>query len=101
MGKTEEFQAMKIETDLNIIKKLSQEKDEENWNFRAFLKRYNASLEEIDKMVCGLYETVSAQIDCTTCANCCRKVHPILNHKDIRRLSAAIGITERQAGNYE
>ena len=50
---------MKIETDLNIIQKLSEKKHEENWNFRAFLKGYDADPEEIDKIVHELYETVS------------------------------------------
>ncbi len=87
---------MKVETDLDIIKKLSEEKHEENWNFRSFLKGNDAELEEIDKIVHEFYETISAQIDCTKCVNCCRKVLPILNQKDIQRFSAGSGITEHQ-----
>jgi len=99
MGNNEKFQAMKIETDSNIIKKLSEKKHEENWNFRAFLKGYNADPEEIDKLVHELYETVTAHIDCTTCAICCRKALPILDQKDIQRFSAGLGITDRQFKN--
>jgi Fe-S-cluster containining protein len=87
---------MNIETDLNIIQKLSEKKHVENWNFRAFLKGYDADPEEIDKIVHELYESISAQIDCTTCANCCRKALPILNQKDIQRFSAGLAITELQ-----
>jgi Fe-S-cluster containining protein len=87
---------MKIETDLYIIQKLSEKKHEENWDFRAFLKGYDADPEEIDKIVHELYDTISAQIDCTTCANCCRKALPILNQKDIQRFSSGSGITELQ-----
>ena len=78
------------------VKKLSEEKHEENWNFRSFLKGNDAELEEIDKIVHEFYETISAQIDCTKCVNCCRKVLPILNQKDIQRFSAGSGITEHQ-----
>ena len=32
-----------METDLNRIKKLSEEKEDENWKFRSFLKVCNIS----------------------------------------------------------
>jgi hypothetical protein len=31
---------MKIETDLKVIERISKEKEEENWDFRSFLKQY-------------------------------------------------------------
>lgn len=37
-----------METDLNKIKKLSKKKEDENWDFRSFLKGCNIPSEEID-----------------------------------------------------
>jgi Fe-S-cluster containining protein len=87
---------MKLETNKKKIKTLSEKKHEENWSFRAFLKGYDPGPEEIDKIVHELSETISAQIDCKTCANCCKKALPILNQRDIQRFSAGLCITERQ-----
>jgi hypothetical protein len=42
---------MKLEINLNKIKKLSEKNDRENWNFRSFLKGYDATIEEIDAIV--------------------------------------------------
>ena len=74
---------MKLITDLNKIKKLSEQNDRENWNFRAFLKGDDAAIEEIDSIVYELYERISSEIDCTICANCCKKVQPVLDQEDI------------------
>jgi len=37
-----------METDLNKIRKLSKEKEDENWEFRSFLKGCDISEEKID-----------------------------------------------------
>ena len=50
---------MKLITDLNKIKKLSEQNDRENWNFRAFLKGYDASIEEMDSIV---YEQLKGEL---------------------------------------
>lgn len=80
----------KVETDLNIIKRFAREKDNENWEFRSFLKWGHYSSEKIDRTVHGLYEEVSAQIDCTKCGNCCKEVKPVLDATDIDRLSEGL-----------
>ena len=73
---------MKLETDLNKIKKLSEKNDEENWNFRSFLKGYDATIEKIDAIVHELNQRISSEIDCTICANCCKEVQPLLDQED-------------------
>lgn len=55
---------MKLEIDLDKIKKLSEKKDKENWNFRSFLKGYDATIEEIDSIVHKLYQRISSEINC-------------------------------------
>ena len=82
-----------METNLNKIKKLSKQKWDENWGFRSFLKGYDISLKKLDSIVHRLHEQVSAQIDCTQCANCCKEVRPILSRTDIRNFSTGLGIS--------
>jgi hypothetical protein len=38
-----------------------------------------------------LAEEVTAQIDCTTCANCCQVLAPTLDQQDMQRLARALG----------
>lgn len=82
---------MKI--DLDKIKKISKEKDDENWEFRSFLKRCDIPSEKIDLIVQKLFHQISAEIDCKICANCCKEVKPILNQDDIKRFSKGLGLS--------
>ena len=84
---------MKLITDIKKIEALSEKNWDDNWRFRSFLKGYDATMEEIDAMVHDLYNRVSSEIDCTTCANCCKKIKPVLDQKDIRRLAKGLKIT--------
>ena len=85
-----------METDINKIRKLSKEKEDENWRFRSFLKGCDIPEEKIDSRVQELYLNVSSEIDCRTCANCCREVQPVLDNKDINRFSKCLGISVAQ-----
>lgn len=82
-----------METNLNRIKKLSRKKEAENWKFRAFLKSCNLPGEKIDSIVHDLFRDVSGKIDCKNCANCCRKILPLLDQDDIGRFSKGLGIS--------
>ena len=75
---------MKLITDLNKIKKLSEQNDRENWNFRAFLKGYDANIEEKNSIDSELYKKISSEIDCTKSANYCKKVQPVLYQDEIK-----------------
>ena len=35
---------------------------------------------------------IASEIDCRKCANCCRKIQPILSQKDIRDFSRGLGL---------
>ena len=82
-----------METDLNRIKQLSEEKEDENWQFRAFLKGSDMPLQKIDRMVHRFHEQVSSQMDCTNCANCCKEIGVALDQEDIERLSKGLGVS--------
>ena len=69
----------RIETDIAVIENLAQQRERENWDFRCFLKGSDLEASKIDSIVAELYREVSAQIDCTDCANCCKAIQPLLN----------------------
>lgn len=82
-----------IETDLNKIKKLLIEKEDENWKFISFLKNCDMPSEEIDSVVHKLYKKISSEIDCKKCANCCKEMKPVLDIKDIQKLSKGLDLS--------
>ncbi len=84
---------MKIETNLDKIRKLAQGKEAENWEFRAFLKNCALSAKQIDLMVQQLYQKVRLEIDCKVCMNCCKELQPVLDEEDIQNLAEGTGIT--------
>ena len=83
-----------METDLIKIHNFSQEREDENWYFRTFLKGYD--IKDLDSEVRKLFEQVSEAIDCTACGNCCKKISPILTKKDINKLSDSLNILPDQ-----
>ena len=85
-----------METDLNKIKKLSKEKEDENWKFRSFLKGCDIPSEKIDSIVHKLYQKVSSGIDCESCANCCKEIQPVLDQEDIEKFSRGVGVSVAQ-----
>lgn len=48
---------------------------------------------ELDATVHALAETVSAAIDCTTCAHCCRTLQITVTHDDSARLATRLGLS--------
>lgn len=82
-----------METNIGKIKKISEEKAEENWAFRAYLKECDIAPEEIGEIVHRLYKGVSSKIDCKACANCCKEITPVLDAEDIEKLSTGLGIS--------
>ncbi len=74
---------MQIETDLAYIEQMGEEREDENFSFRSFLKGLSISNEELDAVVHRINDEVTAQIDCTACANCCNMYGPGLEEEDI------------------
>lgn len=82
-----------MESNIGKIKEISEEKAEENWAFRAYLKECDVLPEEIDAIVHRLYKEISSGIDCKACANCCKEIKPVLDNDDIEKLSEGLGIS--------
>lgn len=83
---------MKIETNLKRIKRIAAEKEDENWEFRVFLKQLPMSRQEIDAVVHPIVDEVTSQIDCKKCANCCKEIRPTLDENDIRRFAHGLNL---------
>ncbi len=83
-----------IEVDLDKIEKLGKLREDQNFEFRAFLKGQDSG--KIDKIVHRLNFEISNQIDCTTCGNCCRKLKPCITEQDIKILSQGLNFSPQQ-----
>ena len=58
-------------------------------SFRSFLLRMEKNTPKgIDKLTAGAAKEVWAEVDCLSCANCCKKMTPTFTTKDIKRISA-------------
>jgi len=58
-----------------------------------FLKKLDDIVpEDMSKVVAEVDATVWRDIDCTTCANCCKTMTPTYTKKDIERISAHLGM---------
>jgi uncharacterized protein len=76
-------------TDLVQIRRLGQQKHDENSRFRAYLRKHRHS----DRRLRRFGEEIEAQIDCTTCANCCRVSEVEITDRDIDKLAKFLGMT--------
>ena len=83
------FTAPQIETDLSRIRDLSQEHDDENREFRSWLKQ-NAP-NNIDGVVKALSQKYFALIDCTQCANCCRSLQTEFKKSELHTIAKTLG----------
>lgn len=71
-------------TQITEIERLAKERENENLNFRTYLKGKDSNY--IDHLVKELNRYFTEEIDCTKCGNCCTKLKPILAESDIDRL---------------
>jgi uncharacterized protein len=83
---------MNIMADIAKIKELAKKKEDENWEFRAWLKGGHISGRRIDAAVHELNYRISELIDCRECANCCKTCTPILKMLDMRRLAEHLNL---------
>ncbi len=83
--------------EIPLIQRYARHNEAQDYRFRTFLKvRLNLSNKELDAIVQQTTDDVWKQIDFTTCANCCRTLQIIVDAKDIRRMSARLGITPQK-----
>ncbi len=83
---------MPLVTDLSKIKQFADEKQGENEMFRSFLKQQNQ--EAVDTIVHSLNETITPQIDCTQCGNCCKSLMINVTKEETVLLASHLQISE-------
>jgi len=75
-------------TDLIQIRRLGENKREENERFRRHLKTHDFA----DRRLRRIAEEIEDQIDCTQCANCCRVATVAISERDAEKLAAFLRI---------
>jgi uncharacterized protein len=64
-------------------------------SFRRFLtKLENKQPKNLQNLIARIDKEVWKEVDCLSCANCCKTMTPTFNAKDIKRISAHLGQTE-------
>jgi Fe-S-cluster containining protein len=70
-------------TDLVQIRRMGEQKRDENERFRKHLKRHNF----VEKKFRKIAHDVEDAIDCSQCANCCRQATVRLAERDVEKLA--------------
>jgi len=70
---------------------------------KAF-KRYLGKLEKnpprgLDTIAASVDEAVWKEVDCLSCANCCKSMTPTFTNKDIKRISAHLEMSQQEFKN--
>lgn len=61
--------------------------------FRRFLSKLEKNPpKDLDKIAEAVDASVWKEVDCLTCANCCKTMSPTFTVKDIKRISAHLGM---------
>jgi len=85
----------KIIRDIPLMQNYAAKKEDENWRFRTFVKhRLEMEDDELDALVRETTNAVWSRIDCTQCANCCRRLQVVVDGADMARLAARLKMTE-------
>jgi Fe-S-cluster containining protein len=74
------------------IKELGQKQLEKNKQLVKFLKKKKPS--QLDDVAQSAHEEVFEEIDCLTCANCCKTTGPLFTDKDITRIAKRLRLKE-------
>ena len=78
----------------NDVKAKAQKLEDENYEFRAFLKNH-ADEDELDAHFLSLHKELFENYDCCKCANCCKEYNISFDGTDVARISAFLGIGEK------
>jgi Fe-S-cluster containining protein len=73
---------------LEQFKALSKKKEQENRKFLAILKKKDPR--KVDDAFHTVHEEVFEEIDCLSCANCCKTTSPIFYQNDIERVAKSL-----------
>lgn len=89
-----------LETDLERVAALARARHDDTQAFVCYVdvlwEREGRADAELDALVDAVAADVSAQIDCTACANCCRHLTVGLTPEDIPPLAQALRLTAHE-----
>lgn len=83
-----------IETDLQLIAHLADQREEENDHFKSFLASQDAA--SIDARVFALQADITPQIDCRQCGNCCKTLMIEVTQPEADRVAQLLGVDSDQ-----
>jgi Fe-S-cluster containining protein len=83
---------MEIIKDPQEVERLVRQREDENWDFRAWIKGHGPDDDELNGLVQELTDEVWAEIDCTRCANCCRVTSTVVVPDEFMLLARALGL---------
>jgi hypothetical protein len=88
-------------TDLTQMHRAAVAKEEENLEFRTFVK---IALELSDRRLNTVVQETTAevwqQIDCRACANCCRTQRPVFSRPEVQRIAAYLDLSVEEVRAY-
>jgi Fe-S-cluster containining protein len=79
-------------TDLVQIRRLGEQKRDENFRFRRYIKSHNF----VERQFRHAAEEIEEQIDCRRCAECCRVGEVPLAERDVEHLSRFLRISPKR-----
>ena len=86
-----------MEKDPQVIAGMAAERRDEHWRLRSRLRVLPAGrVARLNARARELGEAAEAQIDCRTCASCCRDNWIPVDGGDIARIAACLGVSEAE-----
>lgn len=79
-----------LETNLQTIRQLATEKENEHDLFRSFLNNQNSG--QIDELVFRLNNTITPLVDCTKCGQCCKTLMINVTQDEAENLAANLEV---------
>lgn len=73
------------------IMREAKKKEDENIEFRTFLK-INADEEELDGLFLKLHNELFSDYDCSRCRNCCKQFHGTIPEEDFEKDAGQLGM---------
>jgi hypothetical protein len=84
-----------MEKDPDVVARLAVAKEDENWQFRSFIKWGKPSRARLNQLAEQFGKQAETQMDCTTCGACCRDNCIPLSADGQARLAQHVGLSEQ------
>ena len=81
--------------DLEFYKNQALQKQKEHKKFLENLKKKPPK--NLDYVVQEMHDEVFEEIDCLSCANCCKTTGPLYTEKDIERIAKHLRMKDRKS----